>query len=468
MEETKVIKAGIWYTISNILIKGIAFITLPIFTRILSSNDLGDFSNILSWFNILAIVTTFEISSSISIARFDFKKELNEYISSSLVLGTIITAFFYIVILFFHEFFENLFSIDFITLNIMFTYLLVYPSVQMYLMKCQINYQYIPVIIVSALNAVLSSVCSIILILCMKNKLYGRILGYFIPLLIVSIVIYIKLIISGKNISRKYWKYAIKISFPLIWHLLAGYLLSSSDRIMIKKFISNDANALYTVPYTISMVISILWSSMNNAWSPWAYEQMEKKNYEELFKNSKPYTLFFLAIAFVFMLITPELLYIMGGKYYIQAKFVMPPVMVGYIFQFIYSLYVNIEFYWKKQKNIAIGTSIAAIINIVLNYLFIPKYGYIVAAYTTLIGYGFLLVIHYIFVMKLKCTYWYDTKFFIVISVISIAFCILVNLLYVYNVIRYIIITIIFLISLYFIIKNNKILCKYIKLILNH
>ena len=394
--DKKAFKAGFWYTVCNFLVKGLSFLTMPIFTRIMSSNEIGMFSNITSWFSILAIITTFEIYSSISIARFDFKDDLDSYISSSLLLGTIITLIFYIIVLLFNNFFQELFMVDFLTLNLMFIYLLFYPSIQMYQMKYRILYSYKHTIIVSLLNAFLSTGFSIVLVLTMKNKLFGRTLGYFIPLIVIAVVIYIILLKGGKFISKKYWRYALSISFPLIWHLLAGHVLSSSDRIMITRLISADANALYSVSYTISMAVSILWTSMNNAWSPWAYEQMEQKEYNNLYYSSKPYTLFFLFVVFTFMLLTPELLLIMGGNYYLQAKYVMPPVMVGYIFQFVYSLYVNIEFYHKKQKSIAIGTIIAAIINITLNFIFIPKFGYIAAAYTTLIGYMTLFIIHFI------------------------------------------------------------------------
>ncbi len=459
----KVIKAGIWYTICNFVVKGLVFLTMPIFTRIMTSSDIGMFSNVTSWVSILAIVTTFEIYSSVSLAQFDYKKDLDSYISSSLFLGTLITLFFYIIVLIFHNFFQSLFLVDFFTLNLIFIYLLVYPSIQMYQIRCRIRYEYIPIIVTSLLNAVLSTGASIILVLFMKNKLQGRIIGYFTPLIVISFVVYILLIARGKSISKKYWKYALKISFPLIWHLLAGYILGSSDRIMITKLISADANALYSVSYTVSMVVSILWSSMNNAWSPWAYEKMDEKDFGSLKKNSKPYTIFFLAVVYLFMFITPELLLIMGGKYYLQAKYVMPPVMVGYIFQFVYSLYVNIEFYHKKQKKIAFGTIIAAFINIVLNFIFIPIFGYIAAAYTTLIGYICLFIIHYIFVKKLGCTYWYDTKFFAKILLVSLMSILLFNLLYTFNIIRYSLIVISFLYIIIFSIKNRKIIISIFK-----
>ena len=129
--------------------------------------------------------------------------------------------------------------------------------------------------------------------------------------------------------------------------------------------------------------------------------------------------------------------------------------MIGYVFQFIYSLYVNIEFFKKKQKNIAIGTIIAAFINILLNYILLGKMGYIVAAYTTLIGYILLAIIHYCFVKHLKCDSWYDKKFFGIISFIAIISIFVFNFLYKYFIIRYILIVIVSIIMLCLIIKNR-------------
>ena len=461
--KNKVLNAGIWYTISNFIVKGLGFITLPIFTRIMSQSDVGSFSNILSWFSMLSIVTTFEIYSSVSVARFDYKKDLDSYVSSSLFLGTIITSFFYLIVLIFHRFFENLFMMSFDVINIMFIYLLVYPAVQMLQIKSRIEYKYKLSVFISLFSAFISTFISILGVLLFKNSLYGRIYGYFIPLIIIAVIIYIYLIKKGKSLSRKYWNYALAISFPLIWHLLAGYILTSADRIMITKIISPEANALYSVSYTISMVVSILWQSMNQAWSPWAYEKMDNKEYDSLKRYSKPYLLFFITIVYIIMLIVPEVLLIAAGKNYVSGKFVIPPVMVGYIFQFIYSFYVNIEFYHKKQKQIAIGTIIAALINIILNYIFIPIFGYIAAAYTTLIGYVALYFIHYMFVKKLGYSKWYDTGFFIKIVIISLMYMILCNYLYNLFIIRYLLSSLIFIIILVICIVNREKIKKYIK-----
>lgn len=464
MENNKVIKAGIWYTISNFFIKGIAFITMPIFTHLMTQSDIGAFSNITSWFGILAIITTFELYSSIVIARFDHKDNIDDYISSILSLGTIITGIFYLIVIIFSTYFQKLFNMDMNTIHILFIYLLVYPSIQTYQTKNRITYNYKMSTLVSIGSSLISVLISLACVLLCSNALEGRILGFYVPSIIFALIVYIYLIRKSSKIKLKYWKYALSISIPIVFHLLAGNILSSSDRIMITKMVSKEANALYTVAYSCSMAVSILWTSMNTAWSPWAYEMMNAKKYDSLKKASKPYFLFFFVIVIILMFFAPEILYILGGKDYMEAVFIIPPVMVGLIFQFVYSLYVNIEYYNKKLKNIALGTIIAATINIGLNFLFIPIFGYIAAAYTTLIGYIILYLIHYLFVYKLGSTSWYDTKFFIKYLIASILLMIIMNVLYNYIYIRYGLIIVACILIIAYIIKNKTTLKKLLKL----
>ena len=458
-----VLRAGIWYTISNFIVKGITFITMPIFTRIMSISDIGGFSNIISWFSILSIITTFELYSSVTIARFDYKKDLDSYISSTLFLGSLITFLFYVIVLIFNSFFQNIFSMDFETINVLFIYMLVYPAIQMFQVENRIKYNYKPIIIVSIGSSIISSVVSLLCVGLIENSLKSRVYGYYVPLIIMSILIYIFILYKGKSISRKYWKYSLTISFPLIWHLLAGNLLNSSDKVMISNMLGTEANALYSVAYSCSMIVSLLWTSMNSAWSPWAFEMMEQKKYELLKKNSKPYFIFFNSIVIIFMLFAPEILYFMGGSDYLSAVYVIPPVMVGYVYQFAYSLYINIEYYNKKQKFIALGTIIAATVNILLNYFWIPKFGYLSAAYSTLIGFILLFIIHFLIVKRLGYENWYDTKFlFCTLFIINIiGFFIII--LYRFNTVRYLIILIIIGSMALLMIKMRKLLFNIIK-----
>ena len=95
------------------------------------------------------------------------------------------------------------------------------------------------------------------------------------------------------------------------------------------------------------------------------------------------------------MLIAPEALLVLGGERYLESKYVIPPVMAGCYFLFIYSMYVNVEQFEKRTKPMAIATFFVALINILTNWKFIQIFGYIAAAYTTLFCYMLLWLFHY-------------------------------------------------------------------------
>ena len=75
-KKTKVINAGIGYTFSNLLVKGISFLSIPIFTRLLSTEDYGVFSVYLAYESILALVFGFGIHASLKAAYLKWKEEM--------------------------------------------------------------------------------------------------------------------------------------------------------------------------------------------------------------------------------------------------------------------------------------------------------------------------------------------------------------------------------------------------------
>ena len=88
------VKSGLWYTVGNFSTKAIGFITTPIFTRLLTPEEVGDYSNVVSWIEIFIIVCTFNLFSSVMTAKFDFKDEIDDYIASNLIAGSLVTVFF--------------------------------------------------------------------------------------------------------------------------------------------------------------------------------------------------------------------------------------------------------------------------------------------------------------------------------------------------------------------------------------
>ena len=176
--------------------------------------------------------------------------------------------------------------------------------------------------------------------------------------------------------------------------------------------------------------MSLFLTSMNTAYSPWLAEHLDSGNYEEVYAFSKKYILAFSGIAVGVMIFAPEVLFILGGKDYMNAKYVMPPVSAGCICQFLYTMFVNIEQFMKKTVGMAVASTSAAVLNLVLNLWLIPKFGYIAAAYTTLASYFWLLVFHMILVRRMRLGKIYDYKFILGIVGAVLVFTAAVNYFY--------------------------------------
>lgn len=464
----KAFKAGLFYTICNFLVKAIGFITMPIFTRIMSKSDIGYFSNLQSWISVLSIMCTLELSSSLALAKYDYKNDFDKYVSSNLFLSNIFTILCYLIIFLFKESLLPIMGLSILEFHLCFAYILVYPALQMFQQKQQVFFKYKESTGISLISVILSTVFSILLVFVFSNKYLGRLIGYFTPLLFVYLILSFFIYFKGRCVSYKYWKYALVISVPIIFHLMAGFILSTSDRIMITYFCGAEQNAYYSVAYSVSSIIQLLWFSVNAALAPWSIEQMNCKSFDLLKRITKTILLLFGVVCVAFSLMSPEIMLVMGGKDYSVASNVLYPIICGCVFQAAYTFYVNAETFLKKQVLISIASIIAALINIILNIVFIPLYGYVAAAYTTLIGYACLFILHFCFLKTMKKSYWFDTTFIVLFLFLFVCFSFFMIFIANDAFKRYVILTIFVIIVASYLFSNKKTLLHVVSLLKKH
>lgn len=431
------LQAGVWYMLSNFLIKGIAFITMPIFTRLMTKSDIGDISVFTGWISILSVVITLNLGTSVIIAKFDFKDDYDQFLSSISVLGFISTCVVYIISWLCKDFILELLGIREYELHVMFLYLMFLPSMDVVLGKFRAEMKFKPVIILSVVSSFVSTGMALLCVWLFEDGLKGRVYGTYFPLIAINFSLFVFLVVKGQSVKKIYWKYALAISLPLIIHNLSGNILNSSDRIMIQKMCSSEDAAVYSVAYTCGMFANIIRNSMDSAWTPWVFEQLNEGRNLKIKQISKPYLLVFFCICILIMLISPELLFVLGGEGYMTAKYVVPPVIGGYMFSMLYSLYGGIERYYKMQQWFALFAAVSAILNLGLNYIFIPRFGYIAAAFTTQISCAVELFLHYLNVCKIKKTSYYDTKFIVLMVIICVMSTAFAEVLYMKNVLRF-------------------------------
>ena len=342
-----VAKAGIWYAICNFLFRGLAFITTPIFARLMSKAELGSFSNFSSWAVILSVITSFDLAQSIIRSKLEHEDDMDSYVWSILSFSTIWTLLLYGIVLLSPETFAGIMKIDVKYIHIMFLYLLAAPPYQMLITKHRAFYKYKMFVLLTGIMAVSGTLMSLGMVLLMQDKLAGRIIGFYTPQIIIGFIIFLVIAFRGKKIKTEYWKYACIICIPLVPHVLSLNLLSTSDTLIITRLCGAEYTAIYSIAYSAYHIITILFDSMNKAWAPWLLESLHHEKYSEIKRVSKIYISIFEVIIVGILILIPEIILILGGKQYSGAIYCLPPLATSCVFQLVYTMYVNIEFYKK-------------------------------------------------------------------------------------------------------------------------
>lgn len=422
----KVVKAGAGYTIGNVLLKGISFLTLPIFSRILTEEEFGLFNLYISYETIITIFVGLCIFGSLRTGIYDYKDNFNQYITSSLVLSGISFIIILIIANLGFPLYSAYFEFDRIVLNILIIHSYAMFVFQFYNTRLALEFRFKEYLLASGANSIFGTVVSILLILFAfdENKHLGRIYGYaIIPIIIAAIIIFgfAKIAIKERHkiICKEHWKYGLAISLPLVVHTFSQQILNQFDKIMITKLVSNAANGIYSFIYTISNILHIIVLSMDNAWSVWFYQKVNNKEYDQIKNRATAYVLLMNILYIGFISLSPEVIRIAGTKEYYEGIPMIVPLAFGEYFVFLYSLPVHIEYFYKKTKFIALGTSVAAITNFVLNFICIKYIGYQAAAWTTLISFILLFVFHWVISKRIDKTPMFPTKM-IIISIISL------------------------------------------------
>lgn len=452
-DEKKLIKSSIWYTISNFSVTGIHFIVTPIFARILSQEEYGLYSNYTSWLSIFQIITSLMLLVSLYNASKDYKKtELDSYIISMLALSGIFTVIIFIVIFFVRNDFESVTGINRCFLPLMFLVLLTNPGTNFYQLKQRLDYKYKSSVFISLSIAVTTLSGALLLTNVMNNKLFGRIFGSQIPNVIINIGVLLLLLKKSKKINFSYWKYVLPISVPYIFHSLGVNILSASDRIMITKICGSEDNSLYSLAYSCAMIITTLVSAISSAIDPWLLDEFHREG-DKSKVVTKKLALGMFGICVGVILFAPEVILVIGGQKYLQSISVMPPVIAGLFFQFVYSLYSTIEQFAKKTLWMAIATAFAAFSNLALNAFLLPIWGYKAAAYTTLFCYALLFSIHFFIVKRMGYAWMFDGKNNVLLGCIMIIFSMVMVLIYDIQIARLVLCVLYCIAAIYTVIK---------------
>lgn len=457
-DNTATAKAAFVNTAANIIVTLVAMVMIPVTTRILDTGDLGNAVSFFSIRNICLNLFTLASYTAVNRGLLEFHDKKNEFISSLILFNIAIITVFGVVYAFFHYFFERILGFTPFLSCLLFISVLLWMSYTIGTTYLLYHNRYKTMFCITMCVGPLSQFLAVFLILHLNSDKYlGRIIGLDGFYWLIGFLFLVFFLFRGHFVCRKsYITYALALSLPLIPHLLAQTLLSQSDIIMITNLCGADKSGIYSMAYTIAMVLYSLLSQIMAVWSPWCYRRLEEKNTTVIYQYSK--LLFFVALimSIGLMMISPEAVTFFLADSYHECMYLIPVIVVGMFFLFAYTFFYDIEYYHKKTKLIAIASILAAVINIILNAVFIPVYGYIAAAYTTAVGYFLLMLLHMLFMKKIDHRKIYNIPMLFAASLFVFIYALLMFYLIDHVFLRYSIAMISILVILFILRKDIK------------
>lgn len=445
-----VAKATIWFVFCSILQKCMALITTPIFSRIMSTEQYGQFSIYNSWLQIFTIITTLRLSWAVfNKGMSKYKDDRDGYTSTMQTLTCILTTIILVVYLIFRKQVNALIELPTFIVLAIFAELYVTPAIDFWSIRKRYEYIYKPVVFRTVLMLFLNTGLGICAVMLSNEKGYARILSCVLVNICFGGVLFVYNLRKGKKLlCADYVKFALTFNLPLLLHYFSQYVLDQFDRIMIQKLVSFSAAGIYSVGYSAGLVMKTITNSLNNALIPWQYNKLEKRQLKELDRTMLLIFAFIGACSVLYSACAPEIMKILADERYYEAVYVIPPIAISTFFTFMYTTFANMEFYYNANKFTMFISMFGAALNVGLNYVCIKLFGYIAAAYTTLICYIIFSLSHYFYMSyyvtkKLGIDKVFSSAKLLLLSLIVLSGGTLVIFLYDKPIIRYAIILIV-------------------------
>lgn len=396
-------KDSLIYGLGNAVLRILALITAPIFTRVFAPAEYGIISLVASVISFLSIFLIFGMDNALFVSYYQYKKQRKEVISSAfwflLLWGLTIVAIASTFsqnlseIIFKTPIYRNLFLLTFAT-----AYLTLLINVAKTVFRLQFRAKTFALI--AGLNAILSTGLMILLVVYFKKGLIGYFTGSLAGTF-VSCLVALFLIRDSLQSRLSYPKLKEMLFFGafVVPAALSFFVFDLSDRFFINHYWNLSELGLYSIGINIASLIVFFSYAMGQAWSPQVmkiYFSSRKIFHQFVPRFFVYYLLFFFILAAAISIFGQEILRIFATPRFYDASNVIAPLAIAMVFSSANQVTPIGLMIARKTKYFAFYTFLAAMLNIILNFVLIPKYGMVGAAWATAFSYLFLTIAYYL------------------------------------------------------------------------
>lgn len=260
----------------------------------------------------------------------------------------------------------------------------------------------------NALAVLTTAGFTLLFVVVLRKGAYGQLLALLIANAVIATwAIRMLWRVCPPMFDRALLKDALLFSLPLVPHELSKWILAASDRVILERYVDAADLGRYALGYSFGSAIGIFLSAVGTALFPIVSRKLaEKDPHEEVPVLG---SLVILASTFASLgaaTVFPSFVRLVTPHAYDGAGAVIPWVAVGFFFQALYLVWSQGTFFARRTVAVAGVTFVGAGLNILLNILLVPHFGYLVAAVTTAVGYAVMAGCHGLLSRKLMPIRW--------------------------------------------------------------
>lgn len=409
------------YGLSSILGKCFNFLLTPLFTYAITDNKAlyGAYVNIYAWTGLILVILTFGMETTMF--RFA-NKEGNDprrvYSTSWFFVAMLSMAFAALCWIFTVPICEALGYSDHTEYIRTMSLVVAVDSIQC-VMFSYLRYRKQPVKFagMKLLNIFLSLILNVILVKTIYEPVVDgtRAVSWFSPDNIISWAFYINLFCScimfpffapefrhlRAGFDRTLMRQMLSYSWPIVILGLAGILNLHADKICYTWIIPGDEGRDQLAEYGGCVKVAVIMTMLTQAFR-YAYEPMvfsaalnDKEGQKKMYADAMKYFIIFALLAFLTVMFYMDILKFIVGREYRDGLKVIPIVMMGEIFM---GVYFNLSFWYKLTDQTwwgAVFSSIGCIVLLAINFLFVPKVGYMACAWGGFAAFAICMLMSY-------------------------------------------------------------------------
>ncbi len=402
----KLLRAAGTYTVANVINAFVPFLILPIITAAVGPDDYGVYGIYVAVVNLAVPFTGLAISRSVARAFVADDIAIARYITSAMALSTVATAGVLLATLFFEEPLGALigFPPDWVIVAVLASFF--QAQLALLLATLQMRHQPVAFGAVRVSQSLINGGLTLTLVLALDMHWRGLVLGHAVALALyypLSLLILRRSALLDLRVVKGYARDALKYGAPLIPHVIAGVVITMSDRILVARLVNIGDAGIYSASYQVGMAMFLVITSVNQAFMPWLFEQLaDEKTARKRLIVGGTYAYFagLLALAGIGYFVAPPFIGVYLGPEFQRAGDLLPWLVLAFAFHGMYVTQGNYLYFSKRTSFLSASSAVAAVTNFGLNLVLIPAYGIYGAAWSSSIA----------FVAALVLTWWFAQR----------------------------------------------------------